>query len=292
MRAATPEAWGNDLSAPPILNSDGFGRRSGLLRRWRGTRAHMSQPPLDHHYVVLHLGGAKRVTRTGDGRTRVADVEEGALTIVPAGERYEWSTVGPIDFAHLYIHPARLNHAIAIMFDRDAAAVTLSDDVGVTDPLLSHTIQAMLAEVERGAVTGGPYLDALFDVVLANLVCRHSSAGEVTQPARHALAPVRLRRVLDFVEAEIARPIGLHDLARVAGLSRFHFSRAFHNAMGEPPLAYVGRKRLETAKRLLRATEEPVAEVGRRAGFKSASHFAGCFRRHAGMAPSQFRRQL
>ena len=129
-------------------------------------------------------------------------------------------------------------------------------------------------------------------MVLANLVTKHSSCGEVVAPARHALAPVRLRRVLDHVEAAIGGAITLGDLAAVAGLSRFHFSRAFHNAMGEPPLAYVGRRRLETAKRLLRSSEAAVGEVARRSGFASASHFSDSFRRHTGMAPSQFRRQL
>ena len=292
MRALTPEAWAGSLSGAPILNSEGFGWRSGLLRRWRGTRADMSQPPLDHHYVVLHLGGPKRVTRRGDGRSVTADVDDGAVTIVPAGTRFEWATEGPIDFAHLYVHPTRLNHAISRMFDRDAASVTLADDVGVTDPLLSHTLRAMLAEVALGAGTGGPYLDVLFDVVLANLVTKHSSWGQVAAPARHALAPVRLRRVLDYVESSLGGSIALSELAAVAGLSRFHFSRAFHNAMGEPPLAYVGRRRLETAKRLLRNSEIAVGEVARRSGFASPSHFSDSFRRHTGMAPSQFRRQL
>ena len=62
--------------------------------------------------------------------------------------------------------------------------------------------------------------------------------------------------------------------------------------MGEPPLAYVGRRRLETAKRLLRNSEIAVGEVARRSGFASPSHFSDSFRRHTGMAPSQFRRQL
>ena len=292
MRAATPAVYAGSISAPPILDSAAVGWRTGLLRRWRGTRADMAQPPLDHHYVVLHMGGPKRVTRTGAGRTVTAEVAEGALTIVPAGVRYDWITVGPVDFAHLYIHPTRLNHAISMVFDRDASAVTLNDDVGVVDPLLSETVRAMLREVEQGAVTGAPYLEALFAAALANLVHRHSSAGQVSAPARHALAPIRLRRVLDFVEAEMAKPISLGDLAGAAGLSRFHFSRAFHNAMGEPPLAYVARRRLEAAKRMLRDSELAVGEVARRTGFVSASHFSDSFRRRTGLAPSQFRRQL
>lgn len=292
MRALSPVAWASHLSGPPMLTSDPIGGRSGLIRRWRGTEADMSQPPLDHHYVVLHLGGPKRVTRTGEGVSITREVEEGALTIVPAGTRYEWRTEGPIDFAHLYVHPARLNHAVAMTFDRDAAAVSLRDEVGVSDPLLRETLLAMLDEVERRGAAGRPYMEVLFDAALATLVRRHSSAGEVTAPARHALAPVRLRRVLDFMESALGEPVDLARLAEVAGLSRFHFSRAFRSAMGEPPLAYLTRRRLEGAKRLLRSSDQPLREVARQSGFASPSRFAHRFRRHTGLSPSDYRRHL
>ena len=292
MRAVTPEAWADRLSGPPLLTSDGFGWRSGLIRRWRGTQAHMSQPPLDHHYVVLHLGGPKRVTRTGAGHSVTRELDAHALTIVPAGTRYEWRTDGPIDFAHLYVHPSRLNHVVAMVFDRDAASVALHDEVGLTDPLLSELLRAMLHEVEAHGPAGRPHLEVLFDCALATLVRRHSSAGEVTQPARHALAPVRLRRVLDHMEAALGQPVDLAALAQTAGLSRFHFNRAFRAAMGEPPLAYLGRRRLEAAKRMLRTGENPVREVARLSGFASPSRFAARFRRHTGVTPSEYRRHL
>lgn len=291
IRLTSPEAWGDSLSTRPIVASERFGRRCGLIRRWRGADALVSQPPLDHHYVVLHLGGAKRVTRRGDGATRQADVAESAITIVPAGTRYEWRTEGVIDFAHLYVHPTRLNHAVTRMFDRDAAGVTLGDAIGVVDPLLASLMGEMLAEVEH-APAGCAYMEALFDLALAALVRKYSSVAVNSQPARYALAPVRLRRVLDCVEAGLSGRLELEVLAQAAGQSRFHFSRMFHNAMGEPPSAYVLRRRLDTAKILLRTTGLPLAEIARRTGFSSASHFSNRFKRHAGVPPSDYRRQL
>ncbi len=85
MRAVTPQGWAGGLSGPPLLTHEG--RRSGLIRRWRGTEAAMSRPPLAPRYVVLHPGRPERVTRTGDGRSAARDVDEGAPAIVPAGTR-------------------------------------------------------------------------------------------------------------------------------------------------------------------------------------------------------------
>jgi AraC family transcriptional regulator len=285
----SPRAWGDRLSGPPLLASDADGWRTGVVRRWRGTHPVMSQPPLDHHYVVLHLGGPKVVERRGPEGASRYDVADQSLTIVPAGASFEWSTTGPIDFAHLYVHPARLDRAVARAFDREPSAVRLDCVVGAYDPLLASLILAMLQEVEQPSPWRAPYLDALLETAMVQLARRHSSIAAVGRTARHALAPSRLRRVLEHVDAHLDGPISLDMLAGVAGLSRFHFSRAFRNAVGEPPLAYVARRRVEAARALLARTDLSLADVARRTGFGSASWFSTAFRRHTGLQPSAYR---
>ncbi|CAN5381931.1 AraC family transcriptional regulator [soil metagenome] len=288
----SPQAWGRALPFPPVLASDEHGWRTSVLRRWRGSAPVMSQPPLDHHYVVLHLGGPKSVERTGpDGVARFA-VAEGSLTIVPAGTAFEWNTQGPIDFAHLYVSPARFDRAVATVFDREPSAVRLEAGVGVVDPLLAELIRAMLGEVDRHSPWRSPYLDALFDAAVIHLAGRHSTIRQVEKLSRHSLAPSRLKRVLEHVDTTLDAPLTLSDLATVAGLSRFHFSRAFRSAVGETPLAYVARKRVERARALLRKTELPLAEVARQAGFTSPGYFSTAFKRSTGLKPSLYRQQL
>lgn len=288
---ADPDHFARGLDAP-VLSSDAGGWRSGLVRRWKGGAGDIRQPPIDHHYVVLHLGGAKHVTRSGAGRTVSAHVAEGALTLVPAGTRYDWRTVGPIDFAHLYVHPARLGGLVAARYGRDPSAVALDEEIGFEDPLLAQLIREMLAQAGEASVDAHAYLDALFDAALAQLAHKHSTLGPPVRIARHALAPTRLRRVLDHVEAHLGEPIRLDDLAGAAGFSRFHFSRAFHRAMGLSPLAYVAERRIDVAKRLLKTSDLPLSEIGRRVGLGGASGFSAVFRRTVGQTPSDFRRQL
>lgn len=291
--AISPQVWGRMLSAAPTVASDEHGWRTALVRRWTGTDADMRQPQLDHHYVVLHLGGPKTVERRGPGGVDRFEVEEGSLTIVPKGTSFEWRTTGPIDFAHLYIHPAMLGRAIRPAPDRQSSGLVLRDGVGVQDRLLAELILGMLAEVERPSAWRTPYLDALFDTAVFHLARHHACAvAEVDTVARHVLAPLRLKRVLDHVDAALADPITLTDLAQVAGLSRFHFSRAFHSAVGEPPLTYVTRRRVEVARDLLRGTELPLSEIARRTGFNSAAYFSTAFKRRTGLNPSLFRQQF
>ncbi len=133
----SPYEWNVKLSGAPDLCSAASGRwDSAIFRRWSGTAPDMDQPPLDHHYLVLHLGGTKRVTRRGS-ESIVADAQVGSITLVPAGTSYSWSTKGPIGFAHLYIRPAQVDQVITQQFDRDPRSVELVDQIASPLPLLA-----------------------------------------------------------------------------------------------------------------------------------------------------------
>jgi AraC-like DNA-binding protein len=75
----------------------------------------------------------------------------------------------------------------------------------------------------------------------------------------------------------------------MAGLSVFHFARAFRQSFGMPPHSYLLRRRIERADRLLEQTELSLSEIALSTGFSDQSHFAKHFRRLTGMTPSTAR---
>jgi AraC-like DNA-binding protein len=99
----------------------------------------------------------------------------------------------------------------------------------------------------------------------------------------------RVAVVRDFVTQNLERPLPIKRLARVANWSPFHFARTFHEVSGETPHGFVKRMRLEMAAELLATSELPLAEIAKRVGIGSASHFAAVFRTYAGVSPSQYR---
>jgi AraC-like DNA-binding protein len=102
-------------------------------------------------------------------------------------------------------------------------------------------------------------------------------------PARHLL------RAKDLADARYFEPLGVDDLARAAGLSRAHFSRAFRDTFGEPPHAYLLTRRLERAAALLRTTDRSVADICLAVGLQSVGSFTTSFRRTYGIAPTAYR---
>lgn len=98
-----------------------------------------------------------------------------------------------------------------------------------------------------------------------------------------------LLRAKDLADARYAEPIGVEDMARSAGLSRAHFSRAFRAAFGESPRAYLLTRRLERAAALLRTTDRSVAEICFDVGLRSVGSFTTSFTRMFGKSPTAYR---
>lgn len=285
----TPREWGHSLSAPPLVSSEATGWNGALLRRWRGTSPVMEQPPLDSHYVVMHLGGSKQVMRRRDGPSLDTIVEMGSLTFVPAGTAFSWRTSGPIAFAHLYVGQRQLEETIGNQFEQRADGISLIDSVGCRDALLQPLYRAMLEEIESPESASALLLDSLLESFLIRLARVHASRAIATRLRPVALAPHRLHRVLDFIEANLGENIRLDDLARAAGSSQFHFSHSFREATGYSPYRYLIQQRIEYAKVMLIAGTEPLATVATQCGFNSRRQFSVMFKEMTGVGPKRFR---
>jgi AraC family transcriptional regulator len=109
---------------------------------------------------------------------------------------------------------------------------------------------------------------------------------------RGGLSPAALRRVQVFVEANLARPIRLRDLAARAALSPYHFARAFRTSAGVTPRAFVEHRRIERVKQLLREPTRSLADIAVDAGLGTQSRLTTTFKRRTGFTPAAYRRGL
>lgn len=103
------------------------------------------------------------------------------------------------------------------------------------------------------------------------------------------LAPHRLQRVLAAIDARLAEPIQVHELADEIHMSPFHFARMFKLSVGHAPHAYITQQRMERAKDLLAHGDLALAEVATRVGYQTQAHFTGVFHKQVGMTPRVFR---
>jgi len=107
---------------------------------------------------------------------------------------------------------------------------------------------------------------------------------------RGGLAPWQVRRVTAYIEEHLASTIRLQDLARIARLSHSHFCRAFKESIGHPAHAYVMRRRVQRAQRLMLTTAESLSQIAALCGMADQAHFCKLFRRLVGESPNAWRR--
>jgi AraC-like DNA-binding protein len=102
--------------------------------------------------------------------------------------------------------------------------------------------------------------------------------------------PVRLAR--NYMQEHLSEPISLDDVAHAVGVSSFHFCKVFKRATGMTFTDYLGRMRVERARKMLLKAANRITEVAYEAGFQSLSHFNRSFRRVVGESPTEFRARL
>jgi transcriptional regulator GlxA family with amidase domain len=98
-----------------------------------------------------------------------------------------------------------------------------------------------------------------------------------------------LRRARDHADRNYREPLDLPALARVAGVSRYHFVRCFEAAYGTTPMRYLTRRRIERAQDLLRHANLTVTEVCMAVGFTSLGSFSTRFTALVGESPRAYR---
>ncbi|TCK28015.1 AraC-like DNA-binding protein [Ancylobacter aquaticus] len=106
---------------------------------------------------------------------------------------------------------------------------------------------------------------------------------------KSALPKWRLKRVIEYVNMNIAERVSLADMAGAAGLSRMHFAAQFRIATGQRPHDFLLRCRIEIAQELLAGTNQRIIDIAMAVGFQTQAHFTTVFKRLAGDTPRQWR---
>ncbi len=119
-----------------------------------------------------------------------------------------------------------------------------------------------------------------------------ADSGTAAERRAASLPKWRLRRALDFIEANLGQPIGLADVAASTGLTRMHFAAQFRSTTGYSPHTYLLRRRIEHAQTLLRSSALSVLDVALSCGFGSHAHFTTVFGRMVGEPPNSWRARM
>ncbi|WP_157801233.1 AraC family transcriptional regulator [Sphingobium sp. LB126] len=218
-----------------------------------------------------------------DGLPRLHQTDlRDTLTFAPRGcTIHGWSkpTARKNSFTALYFDPLQLRDDLGDRY----ATHDLGPFAYARDPALAATMRK-LRDVAITSIVDGLY---------AEILCL-SAALEifgVSVQGEGKLSRRQLQAVYDFVEANLAERISLDDLAKLAGLSRSHFSRTFTATTGVGPHQFVRQRQLARARSLLAEQRDlPIDTIAKAVGFGSANVFRRAFQQAYGASPQVYRR--
>lgn len=227
--------------------------------------------------VVPYDGNADVVLTRWRYRGRDHLYRRGSIGIEEPGETHTSLRVySPIRYCMLRIAPAVM----------EQAAIELGiSRVGFNGPLIGGPgLYETFSRFYKSAAENASPLERQSRLVaLLEALLAESIAPEIDNTPPVTRRSVELVR--DHLEAHLTDPVGLDDLARIAGLSRFHLSRVFTSAYGLSPHAYQNQLRLRSVRESLRRGS-PLDTI--EAGFFDQSHMTRHFRDSMGMTPGTF----
>jgi len=159
-------------------------------------------------------------------------------------------------------------------------------------PDLSATLDLVVREHDAPARGGSVVVSRLLDILFVQIVRLWANLADERAGWIGALTDQMLARALGAMHADLGRAWTVDALARAAGTSRATLGRRFVAEVGEPPLAYLARARMQEASQLLRSSDDGLAAIAAHVGYESEFAFNRAFRRAFGTPPGEYRRGL
>lgn len=249
----------------------------------------LTSPLLERYYTIEILLSDTMVDcyRAGDGAfTRGGHF--GAAQVTSPGERVRCRVERPMESVILYVPTATMRDTLHCCGQHVPDGFALEDPGFRADPILGRFVGALAEAASLQDPSTALFIDHACRTVVAYLV-RAQLQSTHTRGRPSGLQAWRLRKALDFINANATEAISLQAMADHVGLSRMHFAAQFLLATGMTPHTYLTEARLEIAKRLLSEGQLALAAIAVDTGFHSQAHFTNVFRKATGTTPGRWR---
>ena len=262
---------------------------SGTIAYWKHEPVHDVVRPMTDHVIMTYPAGSQRLERRTGKSVAIGMARPGAVTVIPAGSTSRWDIHLPMNVVQLYLPHTTLERVAG---EADMAALgDLLERTVHPDLVTSRLLMSAADVLEGNAALDTLFRQQLTDLLATRLLVAHAGSPATFLPVVGGLSPKVLLRAIERLRSDSDADVSLAALASEAGLSRFHFCRAFKESTGLSPHAWLRQHRLEQAMDMLRDPNISVVSVAAALGYSSQTAFAAAFRKLTGETPSNWRRR-
>jgi AraC family transcriptional regulator len=279
----------NELKRDADLVSAGdFGDSISAAHWRRDVHVQSRYDDPDHHTLSLYLTGGTGILRQR-GNDPLSGGGPGRVCVMPAHVSSDWMVRGQVELFHLYIPVAAWNRAVIETLDVDPAGIELAEKIFWVDPVVETMVRDTIMPLDWRLPADRLAMSSAGHFLLGHLLAQYTLQRPNVAAVRGGLSGAVRRRVLDYIAVNLEQAMTLDDLATVAGLSVFHFSRMFRASLGEAPHQFVLRQRIMQARAMLGDGELTLAEIAHACGFSSQAHLTTRFGNMVGVSPARYR---
>lgn len=173
------------------------------------------------------------------------------------------------------------------------SALYLDTAQGTAGEWIRVSFEFAAGEIAAGRAGSNSVLAKLSEVLFVEAVRHHIEALPEAQTGwLAALKDPYVARSLALIHRRLSEPWTVDDLAREARISRSAYADRFTRLLGEPPMRYLARWRLQVAAQRLSSSHAPIARIAYEVGYESEAAFTRAFRRQFGAPPAAWRKGI
>lgn len=242
------------------------------------------------HTFSMYLNGGFQTHRTDK---QCPNGAPGHFCLMPAGSYSAWQIGGSQEFFHIYFDDAYIKRLALQNFDVDPRTVSLPQLTFQSSKSLLALINHSLLNRDWSETNNQLLLQHSMQTLLLNVLQTIGiNRVDVNRIPKAGLSPFARKQVDEYIRNNLDRQMYLEELAEVAGVSEYHFSRMFKISLADTPQNYISRLRVENLQRVLRTSNSSIrpsmAELALEYGFSSQSHMGRVFKQYTGITPGQF----
>jgi AraC family transcriptional regulator len=272
-------------AAPRILSSAPHGWHGTLVLDITGVPA--GEARQNHVCLALQLVSEPISVRPLRGPGSWLAIPRGCRLWLPGEEQhFEWRGLPQTTF--VLVTSERIEQILETPYSRVGAGLEAWRALHFRSPLVSRLVAAMVDDIASDCAAGPIVGDSLTTALVAHLAIGPRPLTVVE--SRSAPSSQAFRRALEYVDANLASPLRVAELAKAADCSQKQLSRAFRERKGMLPHDYVLSLRVERARSLISRGHLSLAQVAAVTGFADQSQMTKIFQKLLGTTPGRLRR--
>jgi AraC family transcriptional regulator len=264
---------------------------------WKGlTFTHYCHPPhktvehclLQHSLVITDPKSCFQAERLLDGKFKHYAHGNGRVDVIPAFLNHWTNWDREVEFSVIAICPTLLNQITQELMRRE---IELIPQLSIDDPIIQQLALALKLEIQTDCMSGRLYGESLGTALAARLVQNYAVSKPALEFKANGLPQSQLKRVIDYMKANLTQDLSILDLATLTSMSASHFSRSFKQSVGIAPYQYLMQQRVERAKQLLEKKSIAISTIALDCGFANQTHLTKAFRQMTGMTPKAYQKR-